>query len=259
MQARGARQSPLRPNAGRFRHVFVVTYGRSGSTLVQGLLNTLPRTLVRGENNFYVLPLFRAQSLARNFKRRFGKKPQDASSAFYGLNEVDIPAFADSAGELVERQLLGPIDPSRVDVLGFKEVLWHRVAPQETEQFFTFLDKAFPGARYVLNQRHHDNVVASGFWQRQQEGDALAALRRVEAIQEFLRGTRPKRVFDTRYELLTSRDDSVRDSQLRGLAEFVHGSCDDRLLDELRETMKRGHGPNPFGASKSRRSGATGT
>ena len=31
-------------------YVFVVTYGRSGSTLVQGMLNTMPRTLVRGEH-----------------------------------------------------------------------------------------------------------------------------------------------------------------------------------------------------------------
>src|SRR3954464_1127587 len=51
--------------------VFVVTYGRSGSTLVQGLLNALPGTLVRGENNFYILPLFQAWSLASAFQARF--------------------------------------------------------------------------------------------------------------------------------------------------------------------------------------------
>ena len=34
-------------------YVFVVTYGRTGSTLVQVLLNTLPRTLVRSENGMF--------------------------------------------------------------------------------------------------------------------------------------------------------------------------------------------------------------
>ena len=31
-------------------YVFVMTYGRSGSTLVQGLLNAIPGYLIRGEN-----------------------------------------------------------------------------------------------------------------------------------------------------------------------------------------------------------------
>ena len=32
-------------------YVFVMTYGRSGSTLLMGLLNTIPGYLVRGEND----------------------------------------------------------------------------------------------------------------------------------------------------------------------------------------------------------------
>jgi hypothetical protein len=31
-------------------YVFIVTYGRSGSTLLQGVLNSIPGYLVRGEN-----------------------------------------------------------------------------------------------------------------------------------------------------------------------------------------------------------------
>ena len=32
-------------------YVFVMTYGRSGSTLLMGLLNTIPGYLIRGEND----------------------------------------------------------------------------------------------------------------------------------------------------------------------------------------------------------------
>jgi hypothetical protein len=31
-------------------HLFIVTYGRSGSTLLQGILNSTPGVLIRGEN-----------------------------------------------------------------------------------------------------------------------------------------------------------------------------------------------------------------
>ena len=230
--------------------VFVVTYGRSGSTLVQGLLNTLPKTLVRGENNFYVLPLFRAQALARGFQRKYADADTGPSSAFYGLHEIDLAAFETAVHQLMVNQLLGGIDPQRVRRLGFKEVLWHRIGPKETAGFFDFFDAVFPAARYVLNQRDHEQVLSSGFWQRQDEDEARHALTRVEEIQQFLRETRGDRVYDTRYEVLTGDDRAASDAQLRGLAEFVQGHCDSGLLAQLHETMKEGHGPNPFGASR---------
>jgi hypothetical protein len=233
------------------KFAFVVTYGRSGSTLVQGLLNTLPRTLVRGENNFYVLPLFRSQALLRGFQREHAKHDQvNASSAFYGLGGITPADFVPPVRDLMMRHLLGSESPGDVDVLGFKEVLWHRVNPKETEPFFGFLDRVFPGALYVLNQRDHAQVAESGFWRSRDGQEVMQAITRVEQIQDHLRRTRPDRVYDTRYELLTSPDAAVVDRQLRGLAEFVRGSCDDDLLAELRRTMTKGHGPNPFGKSK---------
>jgi len=238
----------------RFHYVFVVTYGRSGSTLVQGLLNTLPRTLVRGENNFYVLHLFRAMTAVQSFRRTHLKhNPRASHSAFYGLHEITPGSFVAHTRALVTTHLLGELAPGQVDVLGFKEVLWHRVRPSETKAFFAFLDRAFPGCRYVLNEREHERVVGSGFWQSQDKEEVVRAIRRVEEIQRFLRETRPERTLDLRYELLTSDDPTVSDAQLRALAEFVHGSCDDALLSQLRETRKTGHGPYPFGQSRNRR------
>jgi hypothetical protein len=43
-----------------FRLSFVVTYGRSGSTLLQGLLNSIPRYCIRGENYNAMFYMFRA-------------------------------------------------------------------------------------------------------------------------------------------------------------------------------------------------------
>ncbi|HET6877164.1 MAG TPA: sulfotransferase [Jatrophihabitans sp.] len=254
MFARAPHRAP-RPNAfepDAFEYVFVVTYGRSGSTLVQGLLNTLPHTLVRGENNLYILGLFRAQALARTFKRKYEKFSEPPSSAFYGLREMDLAAFAESAGELTTRQLLGSVPADRLRRIGFKEVLWHRIKPGETKSFFNFFEQAFPNAKYVLNQRDHEQVLGSGFWQKQDADEGKQALLRVEEIQAFLRETRPERTFDIRYEVLTGDDPAAAEAQLRGLAQFVTGSCDAALLARLHETMKRGHGPNPFGKSRGR-------
>ena len=246
----------LRPAAPphKLDYVFVVTYGRSGSTLIQGLLNSLPRVLVRGENGLYVLHLYRACAQAMAFREQHLKhRPRQLSSAFYGLHTVRESRFIRSARALVTSNLLGPVSRDRVDVIGFKEVLWHEVQPDETEGFFAFMDSAFPGARYVLNQRTHDDVASSGFWQRRDADVVFAALERVEEIQAYLRESRPDRVLDTRYELITSTDKEVSGAQLRDLAEFVVGGCDDALEEQLREAMQTGYGPKAFGASHGRR------
>jgi hypothetical protein len=239
------------------RYIFVVTYGRSGSTLVQGLLNTLPRTLVRGENNFYILSLYQAMVRVRTVKRKYGgPRSTRSASAFYGLPSLRLSDFADFTRHLVVRPLLGDAKRSQVDVVGFKEIRWDQVSREAQADFFDFMDDAFPAAQYVLNRRNHDDVRTSDFWRGRASEVFVDTVTRIEEIQEFLRVTRPDRVYDVEYEVLTGADDSASEKQLRGLAEFVTGSCDDVLLAALRSTLAVGHGPKPFGAS--RRDGSKG-
>ncbi len=232
-------------------YVFVVSYGRAGSTLMQGLVNAMPRTLVRGENGLYVQHLFRAwQAVATVRQNHTGSRTRQVTSAFYGINALTRSRFVRSAQRLVVSGILGPEDEKDFDRLGFKEVAWHQIAPDETEPFFAWLEDVFPDARYILNTREVEQVVGSGFWQRQDADEAMAAIQRVIEIQEHLRISRPDRVHDTRYEIITGDDRPASDGALRNLAEFVVGSCDDALLETLRGTLEVGHGPNPFGKSR---------
>jgi hypothetical protein len=233
------------------RYVFVVTYGRSGSTLTQGMLNALPRTLVRGENNLFLLPLFRAWFMLKNYRDRFlGANNPKTTSAFYGLHELDMDAFAASLRDLVRVQLLGSTPPEEVDRLGFKEVVWHRVKPRQWTEFFDFMDLTFLDPLYVLNQRDVETTASSGFWQTRKPGLAVQQINRVRKLQAFLRESRPERCYDTRYEVTTSKDRDEAAASLRGLAEFVTGSCDDELLERLLAVREIGHGPNPFGRAR---------
>jgi hypothetical protein len=221
------------------RYVFVVTYGRSGSTLTQGMLNALPRTLVRGENNLYLLPLYRAYARLERFAGKFGGPgAAQASSAFYGLRE------------LVQHQLLGGVPAADVDRLGFKEVLWYTIKRKEWSGFFGFMDAAFDKPQYVLNRRDVAMASTSGFWRKREPGVAERQINRVRRLQDFLRESRPDRCFDTEFEAITSDDRDVAADQLRRLAEFVTGGCDEGLLERLLATRDTGHGPNPFGKAR---------
>ncbi len=232
-------------------YVFVVTYGRSGSTLVQGMLNAMPRTLVRGENGLYVQHLFRAWEAADEIRqKRKGEAARHSTNAFYGINALTRTRFVRSANRLVVGGIVGKEQEKDFDRLGFKEVDWHQIRPAETEPFFAWLDEAFPGAKFVLNTRDVEQVLGSGFWLRRDADEATAAIQRVIDVQDHLRATRADRVHETRYEVITGEDRAASDAALRELAEFVVGRCDDELLATLRSTLEVGHGPNPFGKSR---------
>jgi hypothetical protein len=233
-------------------YVFVVAYRRSGSTLVQGLLNALPRTLVRGENYLYLLWLYRAWADVRRAQGEYGhlSARRGTRSAFHGIEEVNLDDFVASARELAVKQLLGTTPRRDVDRLGFKEVLWHRIEPGETEDFFGWFDQVFPGARYLLTRRDREVAVSSGFWRKLDPADAMRAIERAEEIQQHLLESRPDRTLAVQYERLTSDDRAESRAELRAMAEFVLGTCDRDLIASMRQTMRKGHGPKPFGKSR---------
>ena len=234
-------------------YLFVVTFGRSGSTLVQGLLNALPDTLVRGENGLFVHDLYRASAAAEAFSAEHTKhRSKSVTSAFYGVRWLRREPFVTATRQIAHEVLLGQRRADRVRRIGFKEVLWHRITPEETEDFFGWFEEVFPGARYILNTRNADDASRSGFWKHAEPGEAELAIARVREIQDHLTRTRPDRVLETRYEVLTGEDREASDAALRELATFVTGAADEALLDTLREVLAVGHGPIPFG--KPRRS-----
>jgi hypothetical protein len=243
--------------ADQHQYVFVVTFGRTGSTLVQGLLNALPRTLVRGENGMFVLHQWRASQAAVTFgTNHIRHRPRQSSSAFFGVHLLTTESFIRSTRALVKQLLLGRHGPGSVDRLGFKEVRWHEIDPEETEAFFGWFDQVFPGAKYVLNTRDREQAVGSGFWQRSDRTEAMNKIDRVMEVQEFLRTTRPGRCLDTRYEEITSEDATVSDKALVRLGTFVTGEpCDRALLEDLRAVLATGHGPKPFGESREQSAG----
>ena len=161
-----------------------------------------------------------------------------------------MDAFAASVRDLVRVQLLGSTPREEVDRLGFKEVVWHRVKPRQWAEFFDFMDLTFADPLYVLNQRDVETTASSGFWQTRKPGLAVQQINRVRKLQAFLRESRPERCYDTHYEVTTSPDRDEAAALLKGLAEFVTGTCDDDLLERMLALREVGHGPNPFGKAR---------
>jgi Sulfotransferase family len=154
-------------------YLFVVTYGRSGSTLLMGLLNSIPGYLLRGENWDALHHLFRFhRTLAEGSRRWEPSRMRQRTHPFFGAGDFPVRKSLEGTRALVLDTVLRPKDDTRVT--GFKEIRWYH---DDVEEYVGWLREVFPGARFVVNTRDHDEVLRSGWWaKRPENAEALPAV-----------------------------------------------------------------------------------
>lgn len=141
-------------------YLFVVTYGRSGSTLLQGILSSTPGVVVRGENGGVLTELFRFHDTARGHRDRLARTdPLPPSHPWWGIDGYRDETALRALRTLLLETVLRPAPDTRV--VGFKEISW---LPDRLPEVLSFVREVFPGARFVLNTRDLDSVAASKWW-----------------------------------------------------------------------------------------------
>jgi Sulfotransferase family len=206
--------------------LFIVTYGRSGSTLLQGIISSIPGYLVRGENAgiAYHLYKFHATAAKRSTsKRARWKSPQ---SAWYGIGEYPQELALRELRRLLLMTVIRPASDSRV--VGFKEIRW---LYDDLHEYVDFLRAVFPGARFVVNTRNLDDVIVSKWWAKN-EGS-----RRVLEEAESRMVQLTDRLGDDAYHI--HYDDYVQSpGKLRGLFEWLGEEFDE---DHVATVMAKQH------------------
>ena len=207
------------------RYLFIITYGRSGSTLLQGILDSIPGYLIRGENRSSLFRLFQYQSVLVNAKKAWSKGDStlDASDAWFGIDEYDADAALAGLRAVVLASLLRPEPDTRVT--GFKEIRWWH---DDWRGYLDFLRAVFPGARFVINVRDHDAVAKSKWWA--ENPDALARLGTYEARLDEMAAYLGSSVYRLNY------DEFVADHEvLAGLFEWLDEPFDRARVDATME------------------------
>lgn len=183
--------SDLYPNLQKT--VFVITYGRSGSTLLQNMLNALPGHVLRGENANLLAPLVRAwhglcQS-EQGAKMRRAAAPSGPHQPWYGYEAIDPDGLGRDLAEVFLRDVLRPEPDTRV--IGFKEIRWH-TEPDFFAPMLEFLRRYMPSAHFIFNTRAHAQVANSGWWKTMKREVVLAELDRAEALYATWQADHPE-------------------------------------------------------------------
>lgn len=207
-----------------YDYVFIVTYGRSGSTLLQGLLNAIPGYVIRGENAGTI------ESLHDNFRkigdRQASTKGSDPTKPWFGLDDYSPEQAAASYRRHLLEVLLKPEPDTRVT--GFKEIRWWKRDLVETLEFTRTV---FPGARFVLNTRDVEDVIQSKWWARKDPAEARAQVQEYDARIERAH----RELGDATYRV--HYDDYVADpGVLAGMYAWLGESFDRARVDEVMGT-----------------------
>jgi len=141
--------------------IFVVTYARSGSTVLQSILQTIPESHITGENYMALEGLFRASRRLRKSRRTWGKEPRPKSHPWYGADQLKPNRFDARLIDVFIDEVIQP--PQDTRWVGFKEIRYRRLGETFLE-YLEFCQRSFPNAFFVFNSRNGDNVAKSDFW-----------------------------------------------------------------------------------------------
>jgi hypothetical protein len=218
--------------AGRAQHhqiekfVFVVGYGRSGSTLVQALLGSIPGCHIAGENLGAVFTLAQAHAQLAEVADRFGPGPAPPDHPWFGAFEIDPDALGRRLAGTIVNEVLRP--PRGTRIAGFKEIRW-LAEPHDLATSMTFLKRYLVPARFVLNVREPEAVVRSGWWSHRPRDAALAQIAAWNATLEATAKADPKHCHLLRYEAFT-RDPATLAPLFAFLDEPFDHAAVDRVL-----------------------------
>jgi len=180
--------------------VFIITYGRSGSTLLQNMLNALPGYVLRGENANLLAPLVRSwQGLRRSEQAatmRARGTPSGPHQPWFGYEAIDADQLGQDLADVFLRQVLRPEADTRA--VGFKEIRWHET-PALFAPMLEFLQRYMPEAHFIFNTRAHEEVCRSGWWKTMDRRVVLDQLESAEQLYQSWQAAHPQRCLALHY------------------------------------------------------------
>lgn len=211
------------------RFLFIVTYGRSGSTLLMGLLNQIPGYLIRGENRAALRHLHNYHRvLMTERERHSAARTQQTTHPWFGIAGVPPDALTDGVRDLAVQTLFRPTPGTQVT--GFKEIRWWH---KDMEEHVTWLREVFPDARFVINTRQLDKVLQSRWWAEGDREKNEQLLRSADARIRALASDLGEAAYHVHF------DDYLADpTVLRGLFDWLGEAWDEAAI---RATMAVPH------------------
>ncbi len=213
-----------------FDRVFIVTYGRSGSTLLQGLLNAIPGYRIYGENAGFMFKLQDSyEALLLAHKHLANPKNDNESQPWFGSSRFDSESVTREFRKFVNTMLFRPhLDPSH-KVFGFKEIRFNNMQHENIDKYIQFIRRLFPETAIIFNTRKIEDVVKSGWWRNSYWSGLPAQLAEFHEFCGHYSEKNPDHAIHVTYDDLILAD---RKEVLR-LLDFLGASVGEEAIDAV--------------------------
>ncbi len=193
-----------------YRYIFIITYARSGSTLLQSLLNSAEGVQIRGENANALYYTHQACLAIADTRKRGLPNTAEPDHPWYGADQVKPWKAMKRLLNTFVDEVLTPDEG--ITVTGFKEVRHNSffMSGEQFQDYMDFLLEEFPEARILCNSREAEKVSQSGFLKSR---DPDIVRRDVEMADGWFRTlcARSDRCLRMQYEDYIADPDLLRD------------------------------------------------
>ncbi len=212
-----------------YNSILIITYGRSGSTLLQGILNSIEGCVIKGENNNFCYHLFKAYKALKNTQIYKGKEEDNPRHPWFGYNSLDVNFYLDQTSDLIKKLLLAEqtTDP-KISCYGFKEIRYmQKYHIKDFFEYLEFLKKVFPKVAFIFNTRNHDDVLASGWWEKM---DSDQVRKEIIDLEANFRGYCQD--YDNAF-LIDYKDVVLKSDKFMSMFEFLGVKYDAQKIDSI--------------------------
>jgi hypothetical protein len=147
------------------KFILIVATGRSGSTTLQRIINTIDKSNITGENNNFIFTLLKAYN---NLRRTIKMTPKINNKFISSLeleklqkkpcwyNSFDLEKIKDDLRKIIIDFLS---TDNNLNVLGFKEIRWH----EDYKLINEFID-LFPNTKVIMHYREDIEKQSKSGW-----------------------------------------------------------------------------------------------
>ena len=195
--------------------LIIVTAGRTGSTILQHLLNQDPKTLIRGENNNFFYYFYRAYHALEDPNAAKFRLASNSKHPWYGFKNFKSEELKKHTRLLAIKFLLGTNSLSDYQRIGFKEIRFFpliRYKPNSNEpntseliNYLLFLSNALGNVKFIHLTRESSEIVKSGWWGI--NGNQQDKLQRINVFNQTISQAKTSLdIVPFEYELLKSKN-----------------------------------------------------
>ncbi len=215
--------SPTQPSEG---YLLIVTYGRSGSTLLQNILLSIDGYSIKGENNNVLMPLFQAYKRAKFAKEKFGNKPKPKDRPWYGAEKIRPHQFAQRLVQSFIDEIIVPDTNARV--VGFKEIRFQEVGADSFPEFMDFIRTFLSPCKIIFNVRNAKDVAKSAWYKSMNSTEVIEEITSYGSWYRDYADRHPQDCFVLSYDAYKENTDS-----LKPLFDFLDEQFDEKKLRQI--------------------------